>query len=187
MAEPASLRDILPTFATLAGRESAAGFAAPLDGRSLVPLLDGKADDEGVRLYAEYTAEGALAPVFMIREGRWKYIASRPDPDQLYDLAADPAELADLATDPAHAATLARFRGLAAERWDAARLEAQVLESQLTRLTVWQALREGKYYPWDYQPLRDASEQYMRNHKDLNVLEKSSRFPPPPMPEPKRK
>ena len=69
--------------------------------------------------------------------------------------------------------------------WDADRLEAEIRESQLVRLTVWHALREGKWYPWDYQPLRDASEQYMRNHKDLNVLEKTSRYPSPSMPEKK--
>ena len=42
---------------------------------------------------------------------------------------------------------------------------------------VYEALREGGYYPWDYQPLRDASEQYMRTHMDLNILEDSKRFP----------
>jgi choline-sulfatase len=31
--------------------------------------------------------------------------------------------------------------------------------------------------PWDYQPLQKASERYMRNHMDLNVLEESQRFP----------
>ncbi|MDA0961826.1 MAG: hypothetical protein O2898_02790, partial [Proteobacteria bacterium] len=42
---------------------------------------------------------------------------------------------------------------------------------------VYEALRQGGYYPWDHQPLRAASERYMRNHMDLNVLEDSKRFP----------
>ena len=42
---------------------------------------------------------------------------------------------------------------------------------------VYEALRNGEYYPWDYQPLRDASERYMRNHLDLNDLEENARFP----------
>jgi glycine betaine/proline transport system substrate-binding protein len=51
-----------------------------------------------------------------------------------------------------------------------------VRESQARRWVVYEALRNGAYFPWDYQPLR-ASERYMRNHMDLNVLEGSKRFP----------
>ena len=45
------------------------------------------------------------------------------------------------------------------------------------RWIVYEALRNGEYYPWDYQPLKKASERFMRNHMDLNVLEESQRFP----------
>jgi len=34
-------------------------------------------------------------------------------------------------------------------------------------------------YPWDFQPLRDASERYMRNHMNLNILEGKQRLPRP--------
>jgi choline-sulfatase len=121
----------------------------------------------------------------MVRQGNWKLITCRTDPDQLYNLADDPREHTNLANDAAHANTLRKLKAMAAARWNPAQLEADIRESQLVRLTVWHALREGKWYPWDYQPLRDASEQYMRNHKDLNVLEKTSRFPPPAQPEKK--
>ncbi|MGL5009538.1 MAG: choline-sulfatase, partial [Paracoccaceae bacterium] len=52
-----------------------------------------------------------------------------------------------------------------------------VRASQARRWVVYDALRNGAYYPWDHQPLRAASERYMRNHMDLNVLEDSKRFP----------
>ena len=58
--------------------------------------------------------------------------------------------------------------------------DAQALRdcvAQARRWVVYEALRNGSYYPWDYQPLRAASERYMRNHMDLNVLEDSKRFP----------
>jgi choline-sulfatase len=42
---------------------------------------------------------------------------------------------------------------------------------------VYEALRNGAYYPWDFQPLQKASERYMRNHMDLNVLEAHARYP----------
>jgi choline-sulfatase len=48
----------------------------------------------------------------------------------------------------------------------------------MRRRIVYEALRNGKYFPWDFQPLRDASERYMRNHMDLNELEAVARFPP---------
>jgi choline-sulfatase len=182
ITQPASLLDILPTLSAIAGHE---GHAATLDGRSLLPLLDGADEDRDAPIYGELTCEGCIAPVFMVRQGDWKLITCKTDPDQLFNLADDPHEATNLAGDRAHADTLHALKTLAANRWDAARLEADIRESQLVRLTVWHALREGKWYPWDYQPLRDASEQYMRNHKDLNVLEKTSRYPSPSMPEKK--
>ena len=39
------------------------------------------------------------------------------------------------------------------------------------------ALRKGEYEPWDFQPNKRASEQYMRNHLDLNDLDANQRFP----------
>ncbi len=62
-------------------------------------------------------------------------------------------------------------------RWDMARFDAEVRESQARRWVVYPALRNGSYYPWDFQPLQKASERYMRNHMDLNVLEERNRFP----------
>ncbi|MCX8518255.1 MAG: hypothetical protein ORN28_06640, partial [Rhodoferax sp.] len=36
-----------------------------------------------------------------------------------------------------------------------------------------------KRHSWDHQPLVDASQQYMRNHIDLDDLERRARFPRP--------
>ena len=62
-------------------------------------------------------------------------------------------------------------------RWNLKRFGADVRESQTRRRIVYAALRQGHYYPWDYQPLQLASERYMRNHMDLNTLEATKRFP----------
>ena len=78
---------------------------------------------------------------------------------------------------PTQAGMVAHFRALADARWDLAAYDAEVRQSQARRWVVYEALRNGSYYPWDYQPLRAASERYMRNHMDLNVLEDSKRFP----------
>jgi choline-sulfatase len=175
IAAPTSLLDILPTLVDLAG---GAIPQAGLDGASLVPLASG-ASDPGRTVLAEYAAEGSIAPMVMLRKGRFKYVYSDPDPPLLFDLAADPHEMRNLGTDPSHAAAAQEFAAAVAARWDLAAFEADVLASQARRRLVYEALRSGSYFPWEFQPQRDASERYMRNHMDLNVLEATSRFPPP--------
>jgi choline-sulfatase len=171
---PVSTIDVTPTLCDLAG-VSLKEVQPWTDGESLLPLARGGGRTAPVAM--EYAAEGSIAPLVCLRDGRWKYVRCAADPDLLYDLEADPAERTDLAGDPAHAETLARLRAEAEARWDLGRFDAAVRESQARRWVVYEALRNGNYYPWDYQPLRDASERYMRNHMDLNVLEDSKRFP----------
>jgi choline-sulfatase len=125
----------------------------------------------------EYAAEGTITPMVCLRFGAWKYIHCPADPDQLFDLAADPEENNNLATSPRAAEVLAHFQTMAQDRWDLPAYDAEVRQSQARRWVVYEALRNGSYYPWDYQPLRAASERYMRNHMDLNTLEENKRFP----------
>ena len=171
---PVSNLDILPTLCDLAGVDLS--VVAPwADGQSLLPLTRGEPRAEPVLM--EYAAEGSYAPLVAIREGRWKFVHCELDSPQLFDLEADPRELTNLAADPAHQATVERFMEKVRARWDLARFDAEVRESQARRWVVYPALRNGAYYPWDFQPLQKASERYMRNHMDLNVLEDRQRFP----------
>jgi choline-sulfatase len=171
----ASLVDLLPTLCELAGVPSSL-YAAPLDGNSLVPQLLGEAGKDEV--IGEYLAEGAIAPLVMIKRGRYKFVHSPVDPDQLYDLQADPDELRNLAAEREHAARIGEFRTEAARRWDLPTLHAAVIDSQRRRHLVYDALRKGRYTPWDFQPVRDASRLYVRNDQDLGDLETMARFPP---------
>ena len=61
--------------------------------------------------------------------------------------------------------------------WHLDAFDAQIRHSQASRLIVYDALRNGDYFPWDYQPLQKASERYMRNHMNLNTLEEKQRYP----------
>jgi choline-sulfatase len=63
--------------------------------------------------------------------------------------------------------------------WDLERFKQDVLHSQACRHLVDAANRKGKFKSWDYQPLQDATQRYMRNHLDLNVLEANNRYPKP--------
>ncbi|RYH01837.1 choline-sulfatase [Salipiger sp. IMCC34102] len=174
VTEPVSTIDVCPTLCDLAGVDMSE-VAPWTEGHSLVPQGQGVTRTDPVTM--EYAAEGSITPLVGLRTGRWKYTNCLADPEQLFDLEADPHELTDLAADPAHADTLADLRQQAAVRWDLDRFDADVRHSQASRWVVYEALRNGAYYPWDYQPLQLASERYMRNHMDLNVLEEAQRAP----------
>ncbi|MCR5858841.1 choline-sulfatase [Mesorhizobium sp. J428] len=171
---PVSNLDICPTLCDLAGIDMTA-IMPWTDGQSLLPLAKGDARAEPVLM--EYAAEGSYAPLVAIRDGRFKFVHCDLDPPQLFDLDADPLEKTNLAADPAYADLVGKFMAAVRVRWDMARFDAEVRESQARRWVIYPALRNGSYYPWDFQPLQKASERYMRNHMDLNVLEESKRWP----------
>jgi choline-sulfatase len=175
IAASVSLIDLMPTLIELSGG-STQSLGIPTDGRSLTPHLRGAGGhDEAI---GEYLAEGAIAPIVMIRRGAYKFIHSPADPDQLFDLEHDPGERDNLADNPASAALIADFRAEVGKRWDLAELDARVRSSQRRRRLVDAALSKGKIHEWDFQPFRNASHQYIRNTMDLDDLEAIARFPP---------
>ena len=172
VAAAASLLDITPTLVDLAGGRSA---DVDTDGRSLLPHLQGgDAPDE---TSAEYLAEGAVAPIVMIRRGAFKFVHSPADPDQLFDLTRDPGERTNLAFQPECAATIKAFREEVARRWRLDQLDADVRASQRRRRIVDEALTRGEPKAWDFQPFKDAAKSYVRNTIPLDDLEAMARFP----------
>ncbi len=174
VTDPVSNIDICPTLCDLAD-VSMEEVAPWTTGESLVPLGQGGKRTSSVVM--EYAAEASYAPMVSLRQGKWKFNRCALDPDQLFNLEADPNEMTNLADDPVHADVLAEFDAEAKSRWDLARFDADVRQSQARRWVVYEALRNGSYFPWDYQPLQKASERYMRNHMDLNVVEENARYP----------
>jgi choline-sulfatase len=171
--EPVTLADILPTLVDIA-TGGKAELSRAVDGRSLYPLLTGAAENPDATAWGEYLAEGTVAPMYMLRRGPWKFIHCPTDPDQLFNLVDDPNELKNLAgTHPLakkfHAEVMAKF--------DIAKINGEVLQSQRARHMMFEALKSGGHFPWDFQPLRDASEQYTRNHMSVTDRDLQSRFP----------
>ena len=168
---PVSTIDVCPTLADLAGVDMSE-VAPWTEGVSLT----GGSENRGP-VAMEYAAEASYAPLVALRDGDYKYTRCALDPEQLFNLADDPHELTNLAQDPAHADVLAKFRADADARWDLDRFDQEVRRSQARRWVVYEALRNGAYFPWEYQPLQKASERFMRNHMDLNDVEENQRFP----------
>lgn len=84
--------DILPTALDAAG----VGLPAekPLDGKSLLPLLEGRqATPHHENLY---WSQGGATGQWAVRSGNWKLVTIR-EKTELFDLAADPGEAQDLA------------------------------------------------------------------------------------------
>jgi choline-sulfatase len=167
--------DLLPTLVEMATGTRRVEWPDTVDGQSLIPHLhnDGGHDEAIV----EYFAEGAIAPMMMIRRGKYKFIHTPVDPDQLYDLADDPHERVNLAQDPKNATLVDAFRKEIAQRWNIPALHQAVVASQRRRRFHFEATTQGTIRSWDWQPFNDASQRYMRNHIELDTLEAMARYP----------
>ena len=171
---PVSTIDLCPTICELAG-VTMSEVKPWITGESLCGIMRGEKRQSPVLM--EYAAEASHAPMVCIRKERWKYIFCSLDPEQLFDLDKDPHELDNLIEKNDYKSTVQFFRETTGVTWNLDRFDRDVRESQAKRKVVYEALRKGGYYPWDFQPLKQASERYMRNHMDLNILESSQRYP----------
>lgn len=157
-----STLDLLPTICDLIGTKPAPYL--PMDGVSMMPHLLGKEGPDTV--FAEYTGEGTVRPMMMIRRGPWKYVICPADEPQFYNLERDPDELDNLARfirvapqTPEEEEAKNAFEKYDAEakaKWDFDAITVQVLQSQRSRRLVWGALTEGAFTSWDHDPVDDG-------------------------------
>lgn len=132
--------DLAPTFVAAFG-----GAAAPhiLEGRSLLPLLHGQSPEWRRVVISEYDYAFDLARIklavpvaearlYMVYDGRFKYIHADGFAPMLYDLATDRHEFHDLGTDPAHSATRARLYEALAKWSRTTRTQTTISDAAIT-------------------------------------------------------
>ena len=88
--EAGHLIDIMPTCVDVSGARYPSAPIQPMEGKSLLPVLHGKALGDR-KIYWEH--EGNRAAL----DGRWKLVSRYPGKWELYDLEADRTEMNDLA------------------------------------------------------------------------------------------
>jgi len=175
MTTPVSHLDLLPTLVDAAGALDS--VVAPLDGQSLWPALTSGAEPPARPVPAEMNAEGAVAPCLMIRDRRWKWIEAAGDPDQLYDLSRDPDEIENLAGRPGYEEIEAALRVELRRVWDPEQLAADVRASQKRRHFLHKVRLAAGFRPWDFQPFKDATQQYVRSGGSPAAVKGRARYP----------
>jgi len=81
----------------------------------------------------------------------------------LFDLKVNPAELRNLCADPAYNAQAQGFADDMQRSFEPDRIKCEVLASQRRRLFLHGFLVKGTHTPWDLEPRKDASRQYVRS------------------------
>jgi|Deesub1362A_J573_1020465.scaffolds.fasta_scaffold07033_2 choline-sulfatase len=151
--EPVNLIDLAPTFLDMAGVGEEERL--PMDGRSLMGLLDGSDTEERV-VFSEYHSQGAHAPCFMIREGKYKYVYIHGYDSQLFDLETDPGEWHNLVGDPRYKDVEERLKACILEQFDPDAIDRAVTESVRKRALIRRAM-EITQTRWDFEPRFDPT------------------------------
>ncbi len=155
---PVSLVDLMPTLLEFV--DFPAGNVAPIDGHSVLPLLQEEDPDRIV--FSELHNEGVNTTCFMVRHGDFKYIHVTGYDPQLYNVRDDPGEWNNLAGQPETAEVERRMHAALVSKFDAEDIERRVRASIENRLAVREAMRTVNKPKWDYQPFFDATKQYWR-------------------------
>lgn len=179
--ELVSLADLLPTCMDLATGGKDWEPVGPLDGHSIVPLLEGDGSTWDNKVVSEYTGEGTCAPCRMLRRGSHKLIYTHGFPELLYDLDTDPDELTNLADKPEHQDLLASLKSELLSDWDPEEVNAKALQSQRNRRLIQDTT--GGEPTWAFKLREDDDRRYVRNSGAVQTKAKA-RYPfkaPPPI------
>jgi len=146
--EVVSLMDVTATILDIADIPDIEEWMDSLDGKSLVPLLNGNSKDWKNEAISEYCGEGAIKPMVMLRQGRYKYVHVHDHEPLLFDLENDPHEMNNLILEPAYHDIAGILKTRINELYDFNQLEKNVLQSQKERKLIKESLHTGHTVKW---------------------------------------
>ncbi len=174
-----SLLDLLPTFLDAATDGNPPALIDPVDGHSLASLLHNDDPDWQDDVMMEFTGEGIYSPCLMLRKNGFKYVYCEDDPGMLFDLDNDPKELNNLCGNSEYVSVEKDMLDDILNRWEPVAMKQEIIRSQQRRLFIQKVLLKGNRSPWDYQPYRDASQEFVRSaaNTDTTMTKGLARFP----------
>jgi choline-sulfatase len=128
---PVSLVDLYPTLLDALGA-TPPQEEPPRPGRSLLDIA--RAPVETRAVFSEFHGALSRSGMFMLFDGRWKYVYYADAAPQLFDLATDPHERVDRSGDPTLADIVAGLRAALFAIADPDALDAQAKADQRRRL-----------------------------------------------------
>ena len=131
-----SLIDLMPTLLDIAAGGEFAGYAAPCDGVSLVPVLNGDTSSMADLAISEFAADGSTGPSRMVKKRNWKLMWLEGQDTLLYDVESDPDETRNLAGQPEAAGIQKELEGILFDGWDPDALYKEIRASQERRLAI---------------------------------------------------
>jgi choline-sulfatase len=156
ITQPVSLVDLAAAILDMGGVED----RLPMDGKSLIELIDGQ-DTNQRDVFSEIHTAGVLATCFMIRRGKYKYTYVHGEEPQLFDLENDPEEWHNLAGNPQYGEIEEDLKARILEQFNPDQIEHDVRESLLKRQLIRKVMKINDTH-WDCFPHFDASKQYVR-------------------------
>jgi choline-sulfatase len=156
-SDPVSITDVAPTLLELAGIND----YLPMDGRSLLPQIEGQRDPERY-VFCENYSEGVTTPCLMVRKGDFKYVYVHNHETQLFNLADDPEEWRNLAGQPEYQQVVDELRGLLFQHFDPDELDRQAQASYEKRALIKQSMQKTGLPSWNYAPPLDPDKLYWR-------------------------
>ncbi|MDX2423043.1 MAG: choline-sulfatase [Amphritea sp.] len=152
--------DLFPTLMEIAGVKDY--HQLPLDGVSLLPYLENKTLTKRPLPRAEYLAEGTDYPQVAMISDPYKLIFSKNAPPLLFNLDEDPLEQHNLVSEPEHAEVLQVLLKQAQSEWSLVALREEIVNDQNCRRMVADASAVGQQTSWDYEPIQNVSQQFVR-------------------------
>ncbi len=151
----------MPAMLDLAADKEFVEYAAPCDGVSLVPALNGDTSAMPDVVISEFAADGSIGPSRMVKKDPWKLMWLEGEDVLLYDLQSDPLELNNLAGQRAYAEIAKALTDILFDGWDPQQLHEEIRASQERRLMIHQITGGDPTY---VNKVRlDDDERYIRN------------------------